>query len=478
MKRAVRRSLWGVLAGLATVSPVFLASAFAHEGHDHGAPPPPVSATIAPRFDAASNALELVGVLRGGRLMLHLDRFTGQAPLAEAQIEVETPAGSKKAQALGGGAFTLDAPWAKPGKVEIIASVTAGGDVDVLSASLTVPETRDAPPVGPSDIAQRLGDGALFVPKTSQKILGLRNQMTAVAEHARTTALPGRIIPDPDASGVVQASVAGRLAPPPGGFPRLGARVKTGDVLALVMPAIASADLTTQAQQARELDQAILLAQRKLERYRAAASAFPRAQLEDAEVELSGLKRRRAGLDSAPKEPERLTAPVDGVVASSNAVAGQIAETSAVLFQIADPDRLWVEALSYASAPDAQKASLLAGDKALALTFAGAGLAGQGQAVPQHFTLPKGASGFRLGQLVSVMAQTGERQRGIALPRAAVLRAPSGMAIVFEQTGAERFVPREVRIEPLDGAQVLVLSGLEAGKRIVIEGAELLNQIR
>ncbi len=32
----------------------------AHEGHDHGAPLPPVSATIAPRFETSTEAFELV----------------------------------------------------------------------------------------------------------------------------------------------------------------------------------------------------------------------------------------------------------------------------------------------------------------------------------------------------------------------------------------------------------------------------------
>jgi membrane fusion protein, heavy metal efflux system len=59
-----------------------------------------------------------------------------------------------------------------------------------------------------------------------------------------------------------------------------------------------------------------------------------------------------------------------------------------------------------------------------------------------------------------------------------VLRGPNGQAIVYEHTNAERFVPREVRVEPLDGSHVLVVSGLESGRRIVTQGAELLNQIR
>ena len=420
----------------------------------------------------------MVGVYRAGRLTLHLDRFAGNVPEADASIELETPKGALKAQSLGDGRYALDASWVKPGKTELIATVTTGADVDVLAASFTVPEAETSPP-GPADLAQRLQDGALFVPKATQKILGLRNTMTQTGDHRRAIPLPARIIPDPEASGVVQASVAGRLMLPSGGFPRLGARVKAGQVLAEVSPAIPAADRTTQAQQMREIDLLLTLAERKLERYRQAPSAFPQAQIGDIEAEVAGLQRRRAALETAPRAPEQLVAPVDGVIAATNAVAGQIADANAVIFQIVDPGRLWVEALSYGAplAPGAAHLVLPEG-KTAPLTFVGAGLADRQQAVPVHFALTAPVAGLRAGQLATVLAETGEARSGVAVPRAAVVRAANGLTILFEQTNAERFVARPVKAEPLDGARMLILSGIEPGKRIVTEGAELLNQIR
>ncbi len=66
----------------------------------------------------------------------------------------------------------------------------------------------------------------------------------------------------------------------------------------------------------------------------------------------------------------------------------------------------------------------------------------------------------------------------MAVPRTSILRGANGQPIVYEHSNAERFVPREVRVEPLDGARVLIVSGVEPGRRIVTQGAELLNQIR
>ncbi len=44
-----------------------------------------------------------------------------------------------------------------------------------------------------------------------------------------------------------------------------------------------------------------------------------------------------------------------------------------------------------------------------------------------------------------------EKRTGIAVPRTSVLRGSNGQSLVYEHTNAERFVPREVRTEPLDG---------------------------
>jgi multidrug efflux pump subunit AcrA (membrane-fusion protein) len=77
-----------------------------------------------------------------------------------------------------------------------------------------------------------------------------------------------------------------------------------------------------------------------------------------------------------------------------------------------------------------------------------------------------------------VIATTPAEREGIVVPRDAVLRGANGQLVVYVKTNAERFVPREVRVEPLDGESVLVVAGLEPGLRVVAAGAELLNQIR
>ena len=332
-----------------------------------------------------------------------------------------------------------------------------------------------------SDLAQRLADGALFVPKPVQRILAIRTLLTQSASHGKTLELPGRIIPDPNASGFVQASVSGRLSAPEWGFPRLGTVVKAGDVLAYVTPPFAAIDVSDMRQKQGELEQQIGIVEKRIARYEPLlkSGAVPRVTYDEAVLELKGLKERRASLDKVRAEPEKLIAPVSGVIAADNAVAGQIAETNAVVFQIVDPRRLWVEALTFSLLPDAQAATARTGEgKVLKLAFQGAGLTDRSQAIPVHFAVEGDNKGLRVGQLVTVLAATGEQTQGLAVPRRAVLRSANGQTILFEHTGAERFEPRIVRVEPLDAERVIVLDGLAPGQRVVVQGAELLNQIR
>jgi hypothetical protein len=339
---------------------------------------------------------------------------------------------------------------------------------------------RPAAPVA-GDLAQRLSDGALLVPKPVQRLLAIRTLVAEVSTHRKTLELPGRIIPDPNASGFVQASVSGRLSAPKEGFPRLGTTVKAGDVLALVTPPFQAIDVSDMRQKQGELDQQIGIVAQRVTRYEGLAriGAAPKVSLDEAVIELQGLKDRRAALDKVRAESEKLIAPVSGVIASANAVAGQIAETNAIVFQIVDPARLWIEALTFNLIPDAQRATARTAEGAtLSLSFQGAGLTDRSQAIPVHFAIERAPKGLRVGQLVTVLATTGEEVRGLAVPRTSVLRGANGQTMVFEHTAAERFEPRMVRVEPLDADRAIVLDGLSAGARVVTQGAELLNQVR
>jgi membrane fusion protein, heavy metal efflux system len=126
-----------VLALLATAMP----SALAHEGHDHG-PAENVSGPAAPRVAAHSDAYQIVGVLRGERLTIYLDRFANNEPITNAAIAVtvgdDTEAVQAEANASGG--YTIVSPrFRTAGPVELVFAITDGKEDDLLVGMLTVP---------------------------------------------------------------------------------------------------------------------------------------------------------------------------------------------------------------------------------------------------------------------------------------------------------------------------------------------------
>lgn len=338
-----------------------------------------------------------------------------------------------------------------------------------------------APVVTSEERAQRQPDGAVFVPKPIQRIFGLRTIQTQEGKFQRVAEMPGRVIPDPNASGYVQTALSGVLSPPPAGFPRLGTAVRQGDVLAYVTAPMQAIDVSDMRQKQGELDQQIAIVQRRLARQESLVitGAVARAQLEETKLELEGLRDRRAGLDTVRREPVPLIAPVSGVIAEGSPINGQIAQSNAIVFSIITPDKLWIEALSFdAIAGTGMASAKTSNGQSLKLSFRGSGLADRSQSIPVHFAVQGGWKGLRAGQFVTVFTETGDERTGIALPRAAVVRAANGQDFVFEHTSAERFEPRPVRVEALDADRVLVATGIDSAKRVVVLGAELLDHVR
>ena len=361
----------------------------------------------------------------------------------------------------------------------VAAGVLAAVLALVLGSSVAFAETAPGATVT-RDVAQRLPDGRVFAPKAAQRILAILTMATVEAEHRRGIEMAGRVLPDPNASGFVQTAIGGRLLAPPGGFPSLGAVVKAGDVMALVEPSLAAADQSSIRQSKAELDQEIALEVREVARAQtlAASGTVSQTQLEGAELTLQGLRERRAALDAIRMEPEVLVAPVAGVISKANAAPGLIADTNTEVFHIIDPKELWVEALSFGGEPVSGNASIGGeGGAAIPLSLIGAGFAEDGQAQPVHFRVDA-AGDLRVGDRVTVFAETADVTKGIAAPREAVIRGPNGEDIVFVHIAPELFEPRAVRTEPLDGGRVIIVAGVAAGDRVVTQGAELLNQLR
>jgi len=332
---------------------------------------------------------------------------------------------------------------------------------------------------------RRQTDGSVSMPKDAQRLLAVRTVLSAETKASRTVQIMGQVIADPSASGRVQPSQAGRIEPGEKGLAHVGQRVQAGDILAVVAPAIAAVERGTVGSQVADVDQQVRLAEQKVGRLSGLAGSVPGKDIDDARTELAGARARRAALSPTLAGRETLRAPVSGVVSVANAVAGQYVEGKDIVFEIVDPTRLWVDATAFdpALAAGIKGASALTADgRPLTVELVGQGLSLRQGAVPLQFRITAPPAGLSVGTPVTVIASvppgfSGEAT-GVALPRSAVVRMPNGGSAVWDHVSAERFVPRPVRMQPLDGANVLVLAGVKAGSRIVTQGAELLNQVR
>ena len=541
--------------------------ALAHPGHGDEAPPP-VAGAAAPRTEAHSDLFELVLMVRNGAGVIYLDRFATNEPVEAATVEVGEGDATATAEARPDGTYKLAAPWlARPGRHELVFTVTVGDQADLLNASLDLPAVdgnlagttlagprarlqaalgdrrgplvagfgfllgvfttllfqvgsrwrpvvggmallsgllvagaalahpghygpeneSQPPPPAATDAPRRQPDGSVSVPKDAQRVLAIRTVLAAENDAPRTVQVIGQVVADPEAAGRVQASQPGRIGPGEHGMARLGQRVEKGDALAVVAPTLGAVERGGVQAQVAELDAAVRLAQAKVARLSALAGSVPGKDIDEARLELDGARRRRAALAPSLAGEEALRAPVSGVVAVAVAQVGALVESKDVLFEIVDPARLWVEAMltDPALAGQVGGASARTADgRTFAVSFIGRGLTLRQGAVPLQFRVDDPPPGLAVGSPVTVVAELdgpgAEKERGVALPRAAVVRQGNGLPAVWDHVSAERFVARPVRVRQLDAGRVLVLGGLpsDPAPRIVVQGAELLGQVR
>ena len=568
----------------------FPAPLLAGPGHDHGdeGAPAAEAAPPAPRFEAASDAYEIVGRVEGDALRLWLDRWASNEPVTKAGLTLTVGQRRAAVAAQADGTYLAELPEAdSAGTYPVLVTVAGDGAPAVLAgqlvisdehahdtaggllsgvwpwvgggalvlvlaggglwlmrrrrgaiiavgllasggllASVLTPEAATAGPghdhgdeagpaaAGSPDQAQRLADGDIVAPKPMQRLIGLRTMVTQAGAESAAIVLNGQVVADPNASGVVQAQVGGRVS---GRFPALGQSVARGQALGVVTPAFdasGAADLAAaRGQAARDLASARIAAQglgtaaeeaelrgaqanlarlerlegvvpqRQIEEARtAAAAAAARLRLAQARAraELSAVDAQVRALGATAQPSETLRAPVSGVVSAVNVAQGQVVAPGETLFSIIRPGAFLVEA----QAPDAVAARLGAsatgrtGDgRSFDLARQGAGLALMNGAAPVRFTV-LGDVGLRVGDPVSVFVASARPMDGVAVPREAVVRGPSGQTVVYVKESAERVAMIPVATADLDAARLLVTSGLSPGQRVVTTGAGLLAQVR
>jgi hypothetical protein len=177
-----------ILAAAALALPVC-----AHEGEDHDTPAAVPAIAAGPRTEAQTDGLELVAVLADGKLTLYLDRFATNAPVADAQVEVESGPFRAVAEQVASGIYQVPAEsFDHPGRYPLVVSVQAGDVADLLTATLDLAEHpsiagQARPWVAWVDTPVMAGGAGALVLTGIGVLVARRRQALTLAHKERTT---------------------------------------------------------------------------------------------------------------------------------------------------------------------------------------------------------------------------------------------------------------------------------------------------
>ncbi len=166
----------------------------------------------------------------------------------------------------------------------------------------------------------------------------------------------------------------------------------------------------------------------------------------------------------------------DGTVMSDDFLVGELIEPGYVLMEISDESLLWIEARL--TPDDAARvvlgspARVQVGQRWLSGKVAQARhtMDETTRTLAVHIEVENKNDELHPGQFVTAVIEGTQKQHGIAVPVAAVLRSPDGDWQVFVETSPGRFEPQEVTIIATVGDQMLI-EGIAEGVSVVGKGA-------
>ncbi len=369
---------------------------------------------------------------------------------------------------------------------------TASSEKSALSST----STNSAAP-------RRLADGQLFFPKELQRHFALTTELVKSAPQQASTILQAKVIADPRASGVVQSTQLAVLLAPADGLPMPGQTVQQGEILAWLQPVDTAIEQGNQQALLAEIDALIRITRDRVQRFTRLQTAVPKAELETAQTELAALERRREHIKKSVNQAIPVIATISGVISKTAVSVGEVVEPKQLLFSLQNPTAWWVEAKAFAlptglttqsnisarmvdsnGVPESALASAKAAPQRVAtqsinLQFVGHSQEMQQQSIAVWFKVASSSNTQLVAeQPIEVLLPQGAAIEGIAVPKAALLKLDDGQQALWVHSEPEQFQLVRVTTQPLDAERMLVTSGLQTGARVVVQGVQLLAQVR
>lgn len=326
----------------------------------------------------------------------------------------------------------------------------------------------------------------------------------------------GRVVPAASNRAIVAPSIGGVIGE--GKLPIIGQSVSQGQTLAVLRQTptaaenaqIASSNVQLQIEtmrleaEKRRLTQAINEAQARVEQTKAEyeraqrlyeRKAYSLRQLQIAETDY---KTNQAILEAADAQKKvfddsskitshqittqtsfSITAPISGTLVAVNKTIGEQVNAGEAIFEIINLDTVWVEAPIFESdLPKLEKLS-----EAIFTTTAnptkehvgkivniGAVVDEKTRTATVTFAVTNSDKALKVGMQANVRLDASESVDAMLIPKESVLDH-EGKKIVYVLLSGEEFQRREVTLGDSYGEKVAILSGLQAGERVVTQGA-------
>lgn len=331
---------------------------------------------------------------------------------------------------------------------------------------------------------QRLPDGQVFLPKASQRLMQIQTMPVQSQNVPHTLVLNGTVIRQSTAESTLLAPQNGQLTLLDK-VPALGSDLQKGQRWATLTLSADAQEQTNQQATLADLQQQLKLAKLEHRRVAQLGELIPRKTIDAAANTIARLQAQIAVYQQGKVSQLTLRIPQSGIVKRVSVSHKQTVQAGDHLLTLLDPSQVMVEAISYDPllTKNIHRATLLAGDQQLSLTYQGTLGELRQQTLPLRFTaLGKQAqhalSALPIGLPIQVLIEQQEKHKGVPIHRTALAKNASNQSIVWVKVAPEHYRPQVVIYQPLDGKRVLVTQGLQDDERVVTTAVTLLNQIR
>jgi cobalt-zinc-cadmium efflux system membrane fusion protein len=374
------------------------------------------------------------------------------------------------------------------------------------ATEVATPTAKPAPPATVSAPGKEADVNSIVLTPEAETRLGIATVAVENKAVPRAVSYGGEVMIPTGRLISVTSPYLGMLKPPEGGpVPQPGVPVKAGQPIFVLIPMLSPGERATMApllieaeNQVKQASEQLKIAQINLDRAENlvrdrlggnAALVDAKAQYDLARTTLEASRRRKETIDKVAADTESgsmstqvIESPVAGTIQNIHAQVGQKVAAGAILFDVAGLDPVWV------------KVPVYVGDLERLATDREAGVGGVSAApgvnvrrakpvpappsgdplaatVHLYFEVENRDGSLRPGQRVGVTLPLKGDEKGLTIPRSALVRDIHGGSWVYENVGPHAFARRRVFVDRIVGDLAALTSGPKPGTKVVTAGA-------